>query len=314
MSYTSPPIRDWASVAALMEQVGPKEAGRQLGLSRSAVKSGVARFKRREEGAATGPLAEPRSPASGAGISCNEVETRLVVPDRHGFAMHPDWWRALLAVARELRPDKVITMGDWCDMVSLSHHPKRTPNITRFEDEIEEGKRRYGELQEAARPKEMYALEGNHEGWASGFMAEQPNLAGTLDIPKRTGLAETGIRWVSLTEQDDFRLGPVGYCHGISESRHSAKAHAEDFAPVVGVRFITFAHVHTFQTFTSKAGFMARCCGFGGDEKNSAFGYKKGRPAGWKLGFKIEEVCGQSVTDTDVYVIDGRAVFRGAVY
>jgi hypothetical protein len=242
------------------------------------------------------------------------TETRLVVPDRHGKAMDPKAWEILKDVAQDLRPDRVIVMGDFLDMVSLSHHPKREPDTTRFDDEIEEGKQALDELQEAAQARHFDYLEGNHESWCRSFMAEQPNLAGTLDIDKNLGLEERGIRWVSLYEQDNFQIGPVAYLHAISESRHSAMVHATDFGPTIGCKHVVFAHVHTFQCFVSKAGYLARCSGFLGDEKNIAFSYKKGRPAGWQLGFLIQEVSGTAVTDTEVRVVNGRAVFRGKAY
>jgi predicted phosphodiesterase len=200
-------------------------------------------------------------------------------------------------------------------MASLSHHPRRQPDVIKFAEEVAAGNRALDELGDALPSgcRQTY-LEGNHEGWSRSFEAENGALESVLAIDKHLRLAERGIDWVSLRRQDDFSLGPVAYLHGISESRHHSQTHADDFAPRVGKRHVVYGHMHTFQAATSKAGYSARCCGFLGDERNSAFGYKKGRPAPWVQGFLIQEVRGSCVTDTEVRITNGRAVFRGKVY
>jgi hypothetical protein len=307
------PISD-ADLRAVAERCNWSPAAVSRALGRGAKPPGSLGVRLRALRVAVARGGDVKRDGGGEARAQEGTETRLVVPDRHGKAMDPRAWKILKDVARDLRPDRVIVMGDFLDMASLSHHPKREPDTTRFVDEIDEGKQALDELQEAARPDDTDFLEGNHCGWARSFMAENPNLVGALDVAKNLRLEERGIRWVSLYEQDNFQLGPVAYCHGLSESRHHAMAHANDFGPTIGCKHVVYAHMHTFQSFTSKAGYTARCCGFLGDEKNVAFAYKKGRPAGWQLGFLIQEVSGTAVTDTEVRIVNGEAVFRGRVY
>ena len=249
-------------------------------------------------------------------------ETRLIVSDRHGQAQHPKAWKTLLKIADVIRPNRVEIIGDFIDTYSLSHHPKRQPGIVTFESEMEEGEKALQDLRDAVpRSCEIDYLQGNHEGWADSFEAMNPNLEGTLSIPKKLGLKQKKIRWVSLFEQDadegkHFRVGPVAYLHGVYEGNDSAKKHALNYGPAIGCKYVVFGHTHGMESFTSVAGYTARSCGFLGDRRHVAFKYRKGKPSSWVLGFLVQDIVGNAVSDTEVRIdyATGRAAFRGRVY
>lgn len=243
-------------------------------------------------------------------------ETRLIVPDAHVPYHDRKAWGILLSVAKDLRPDRCIVMGDFLDCLSLSSHPKTKPDVVKFAEELAAGNAALDQLQ-AALPDgcDIKYLGGNHdESRAARFEAENGNLENILSVRKHLKIEERGIEWISLRRQDNYAIGPVAYLHGISESKNNAAVHAEQFAPRIGKRHVVFAHMHSDQRFTSHAGFTAQCCGFLGDEYDGAFGYRKGRPAPWTLGFLIQTVYGDCVTDTFVRVRNGTACFNGRVY
>jgi predicted phosphodiesterase len=304
----NPTVRDWTPIAASVEAVGLTETGRRFGLSKEAVRSGVRRFR-----AGQGGVAPENAPAS-PGLAVNgRPERRLIIPDAHIPAHDRRAWEIMLAVCRDYRPDKTIIMGDLMDTASLSHHPKRQPNEIRLRDETDATNACLDDLMKAG-PGETYYLQGNHEFWSAGFEAENPQLEGCLDIPTWLRLKERGVRWVSLREQDDFKIGPIAYCHGVFEGQTAARKHAEVFGPKVGCRYVTFAHIHNDDVATSASGYTARCAGFLGDERLPAFGYRRGRPSPWTLGFRLEEVSGGLVADIPVRVVNGRAMVNGACY
>lgn len=266
-------------------------------------------------------IVAPRAQDSIIGASADRVETRVVLPDAHIPAHHRKAFATMKAIVKEVCPDRVILLGDWMDTYSLSHHPPRTPARTRFVDETEAAERELDDVRNAAPSAEFYELEGNHEGWASGYEAGSPSLEGVLNVPERLRLAEKGIRWVPLFEQDSdegrhFRLGPVAYLHAVFEGATAARKHAEIYGPRIGCRYVKFGHTHGMDSYTSPAGYTARSGGFLGDRRNIAFSYTKGRPCPWVLGFTIEEISGNTVTDTEIRIDydTGRAVFRGRAY
>lgn len=207
-------------------------------------------------------------------------------------------------------------MGDFLDCLSLSMHPKTKPDVVKFAEEIHAGNAALDQLQESLPDGcSVFYLGGNHdESRASRFEAENGNLENILSVKKHLRIDERGIHWVTLRQQDDWSLGPVAYLHGISESKHSAMVHAEQFGPRIGKKHVVFAHVHGDQRHTSHAGYTAQCSGFLGDEKDAAFSYMKGRPAPWTLGFLVQHVYGDCVTDTFVRIRNGQAAFGGKVY
>jgi predicted phosphodiesterase len=305
----NPTVRDWAPIAASVETVGLKETGRRFGLSKEAVRSGVRRFRAGQGGVA------PENAPAGPGLAVNgRPERRLIIPDAHIPAHDKRAWQIMLAVMRDYRPDRTIIIGDLIDSASLSHHPKREPNEVRLRDEMGAGNECLDQIQEAG-PGETYYLAGNHdESWYKSFEAENPNLEGCLDTPSWLRLKERGIRWVSLREQDNFKIGPVSYLHGVYEGTQAARNHALNHGPKVGCRYTVFGHVHGMDSSTSASGYTARACGFLGDESHIAFGYRKGRPSPWVLGFLLQEVSGDLVCDTEVRIVGGRALVNGAVY
>jgi hypothetical protein len=243
------------------------------------------------------------------------IERRIAIPDVHRPAHHEAAWKLLLEVAKDFRPHEAILMGDYLDLESLSQHPKKRPDTIKLKDELGDGNKGLDELDRALpRKTKRRFLQGNHCVRSERFEAEFGQLDGMLSIPAGLGLKKRGWQWVSLRQQNRFVLGPVAYLHGISESKHHAMLHAEQFAPRIGVRHVTYGHMHTLQSAQSNAGYSARCCGFLGDERNIAFSYTKGRPTAWVVGFVLQEICGANVVETEVRIVNGRAVFNGRLY
>jgi predicted phosphodiesterase len=323
---------DWSRLAlkarSLVEKHGLGGAAQRLGVSGSALRSGLARNP------STMPVARDSSPAGafsrrgegvgkGGGVPTRQKsknparDVRLILPDAHIPAHHVKAFATMNAIAKELNPTRLIIMGDWVDVLSLSRHPKRDPGVVRFEDETVAAERELDKVCNATPNAEKYLLQGNHDARSEAYEAEIPELEGALSIPKRLKLAEKRVRWVPLAEQDEtFEIDGTGYLHGVFEGVNAARQHAEILGPKVGIRRIVFAHCHSAQSWTTASGFSARCCMFLGDEKQKAFSYRKGRPSPWVLGFLIEEVYRNSVTYTEVRIDPktGRAVFRGQVY
>lgn len=244
-----------------------------------------------------------------------KVERRLIIPDVHRPAHHPAAWKVLLDVAKAYRPHEAIIMGDFLDLESLSQHPKNRPDTVKLKDELRSGEDGLDELDRVLpRNVRKWYLAGNHCARAERFEAAFGHLDGMLSIPKGLNLAKRRWQWVTLRQQNRFVLGPVAYLHGISESKNHAMVHAEQFAPRIGVRHVIYAHMHATQSAQSNAGYFARCCGFLGDEQNIAFAYTKGRPTAWVLSFLLQEVSGRTVTDTEVRIVNGRAVLNGRTY
>lgn len=240
-------------------------------------------------------------------------ETRLIVPDAHRPAHNRKAWKLLVGTAKDLQPDRIIIIGDFLNMTALDPHPRYRPDIRALKDDWKSGNEGLDELQNASPDSEVTYLQGNHEGWVGKYVAVHGELDGLLNVEDSLRLKERGILWVPLSRQRKaYRIGPVGYLHGAYEGATSSQNHANYLGPFVGARHLVHGHTHRLTSYTSAAGYTARCCGFLGDDSRAEFQkYMKGRPSGWALGFLVEEVCGDLVTDTEIRIIGSRALYDG---
>jgi predicted phosphodiesterase len=271
------------------------------------------------------PRAGWAEPEKGPAPKHPKVETKriAVLPDKHVKANDRKACAVARGIIKDFAPHRVVIIGDYMDMESLSHYPKRRPDITRLSEEYYEANVELDADQGAAPDAAWTYLEGNHEGWADKYAAIFGHLDGMLSVPQslyieprsdyhREAANLRGMTWVPLGKQPVV-LDGVGFLHGVFESKHHAAAHAENLGPSVGVRTLVAGHTHDFQSYTSAAGFQCFHCGFLGDPSSIAFAYTRGKPRPWRHGLLLIEVTGELVTVTQVPILNGRAVLSGRV-
>lgn len=118
----------------------------------------------------------------------NRPQTHLVVPDPHA---HPDHdneranWLGQLIM--DVKPDKVIVLGDMWDMASMSGYDKGKKSFhgKSYKKDIDAGldfdERLWAPLRKAKkkRPRRVF-IEGNHEFRLKKLLDLQPELEGTV--------------------------------------------------------------------------------------------------------------------------------------
>jgi hypothetical protein len=267
----------------------------------------------------TAPEATERARASR-----EEVRRVAVIPDTHVPFHDRQAWAVALSVVREWAPHRVVLIGDFMDTEAVSRHGKNTPDTVRLAEEYHETNLRLDELQETAPDATWLYLEGNHEARVSKWCAEFGSMDGLLDPaealymkPRDEGYHRStsllrGMEWIPLSRQP-FQIDGCAYLHGVYENQHHAAFHALHLGPEIGCKEIRFGHMHTLQSAISPAGYHAACVGFLGDKTQRAFKYKRGKPAPWALGLVLQEIGGGLVTDTQVRIVNGRALVSGNV-
>lgn len=252
-----------------------------------------------------------------------------IIPDAHVPFQHSRAWACTLGILKEWHPNVVVIIGDLLDMESVSKHPKSRPDLVRLAEEYRYGNYALDALQNAvAGGCDWYYIEGNHERRAVKYANEHGTLDGLLKVPEQLYITHRGgdyhrdkggelrgMVWVPY-EAQPLLLPHSAYYHGhTSTSRHHASWHADVYCPRnTGGRTLFYGHNHTFQGFTSTTGNRAQCVGFLGNDKAPALGYLEGRPTTWEHGLVLQEVApGGQMSYTAVRIINGRAVFHGAV-
>ena len=228
----------------------------------------------------------------------------------HKLALHdPRAMDLALQFVSDFKPDTLILGGDILDCGAVSHHNQGKPGRT-------EGMRIIADAKDCARefidplnhsayiPTKVYII-GNHEGWLTDAMEEQPQYEGMLDIDVLLPLGG----WTIIPRGSHYNLGKMTFMHGdqLSGGEHVAKQAVTTFE-----RSVRFGHFHTYQAFTKttpidnklgKTGVCVPClC-----KKDMA--YAKGKPNRWVQGINFGYVFADGTYSDQVSLItNGRLV------
>lgn len=266
---------------------------------------------------------EPVRSKPAKGQAAKTVRTLVFADAHHPYVSEPAW-NCLLGIIRDVKPDRVVNLGDFMDMESLSRHPKSKPDLVRLSSEYYAANVALDEVQNAAPGAEHYYIEGNHEGRAGKFTNEFGTLDGMLSVAQSLFLEPNpdhyhrrssdnirGMKWIPLSMQP-FGIDGVGYLHGLSETKHHAAYTAETEGPARGHRLLMYGHMHAAQSYTSSAGFQARSCPWLGNATAPVFrAYVKGRSRPWSHGVELIESCDGAVSVTSIPIVNGRALVGG---
>lgn len=237
----------------------------------------------------------------------------LVLPDMHFPFEDRLVWSTMLAVARDMRPDVVVIIGDWIDCFSISEFPKTPGRAQCLKDEVDAGGAALDELLALRVPRVVWT-EGNHEERLTRtVIAKNPALWGFVPtIPDYLQLKEKGVEWVPYRRW--IKIGKfaftheVGYC-GVNAARASLMAFGNN---------IVFGHSHragvVYSGNTEGDKHVALNVGWGGDFDQVDYGHRAQQVREWQHAFgwvvQDERGCGWG---TVTPIIDGRCVVDGRV-
>lgn len=169
--------------------------------------------------------------------------------NRHKIPIHdPRTLAAVLAFARDFKPDILIWGGDILDCGAISHHNRKkrlaVEDLRLAEDAA--GLAAYMASLRAAAGKveQEYYLLGNHEDWLKDVVEEYPALEGILGVRQLLGLPPE----VRVIDQGgSLQLGKLAFLHGdqLKGGDYVAKRSGDIYA-----RNIRFGHYHTYQAAT----------------------------------------------------------------
>ena len=235
----------------------------------------------------------------------------------HKIALHdPKAWGAVLAFAKEFKPDTWVMGGDMLDCGVISHHNHGKPGATeglKLLADAKEGHETFiAPVEEIVGKKgNLIYITGNHEDWLTDLTEKIPALEGFVDLSTILKLKN----WNIIPQGGAYKLGKLTFIHGdtVKGGEHVAKNAVVNYE-----RSIRFGHHHTYQAYTkcsaidyknAKTGMAVPClC-----TKNPKYG--EGAPNRWCQGFLygyIED--GGNFSDSVAIILDGRCVINGKVY
>lgn len=144
-----------------------------------------------------------------------KMKTVLVCPDVHIPFECESSIRCLIRVAKELRPDVFVCLGDLLDFYQLSRFDKDPSRKTTVADDCDLARKWFYKLDRALPDKcTKVFIEGNHEArlqkwiWANGSDLGKmiPALGDYLHLP--------ALGWEHVRYGELWRYGNVAYMHG----------------------------------------------------------------------------------------------------
>lgn len=241
------------------------------------------------------------------------VERILFVPDTHVPFEDPRAWSLMMTVARALRPEHIVILGDFADMWAVSAHDKSPTRRDSLDSEMAAVAQRLNELDSLGARTRVYC-EGNHEDRLTRYITRAaPELFDFVAFPKIQRLAERGWTWVPYREH--HRIGKVFVTHDLGQAGVYAAARAR--ATMGGN--VVIGHVHRmgvhYASTAEGTGHVSASFGWLGDATQAKY-LPAAKRAEWQLGFGLgymEPATGH-VHLQAVPIVDYRCVVEGALF
>lgn len=173
----------------------------------------------------------------------------LVLPDLQVPYEDKRSLSAVEGVMRDYRWDEIIQLGDFLDLDCISsYNEKRLRTIAgkTLQKDFDAGNRVLDRWQHLAPRSKIVILEGNHDERMLRYIDANPQLEGTVEVPKGLRLEERGIWWVPYWSKGDVhKIGHAYFIHGEYVNDHHAKKHVTRFGGNV-----FYGHAHDVQTYS----------------------------------------------------------------
>lgn len=158
----------------------------------------------------------------------DKYETILWLSDTHVPFEDRKSVKAVLAFAKDLRPDYVVAGGDMVDFYSVSSYDKDPRRANKLQEELDKGKDLLARLRGVVGHAPIVYLEGNHENRLARYLRANPELSSlkALEIPELLGFRDLGIEYRAHWLYKDFL-----FKHG----DYTNKYHAEKELTVEGI-------------------------------------------------------------------------------
>lgn len=241
------------------------------------------------------------------------TERILFIPDTHVPFEDARAWDVMMDVARAVRPETIVILGDFADMWAVSAHDKSPTRRENLESEMKAVASRLDELDSLGAKRKLY-VEGNHEERLTRYMTQRaPDVFEYVQYRKIQRLDERGWQWVPYREH--AKIGKVFVTHDLGEAGMYAAARARG---TMGGN-VVIGHVHRMQVnYASVAegtGHVSAAFGWLGDSTKATY-MPAAKRAAWQLGFGLGymEPATGNVHLQAVPIVDYRCVVEGSLF
>lgn len=281
----------------------------------------------RQTGVALAPVIRPsrvERPARPTGKSLGTDYSTLVWSDVHFPFQDEAALGVLRQVARDLKPKRLVCLGDIMDFWEISDHRGPLNTEPELQATIDASVAHLSDMVALSGAEDAVFLGGNHEDrWARLLdrarndiqfrqLLRLPKVQRALAFESVVGFEDLGYSYSPYAEGKPFiENGVLLYTHGSLTNKHCAEAHLSKYG-----KNVIFGHLHRIQNYTKRdlkgqeAGWCIGCLSTL-DPHYEIF-------ANWHHGFAVvswKQVAGEWLFDVEqVRIHNGTAIWRGRVY
>lgn len=240
-----------------------------------------------------------------------KTKTVLVLPDTHVPYHDKRAWSLFLQVAKSLRPDHLVLLGDFCDFYSVSQYPKDASRKCSLEWELEQTNLELDKL--TGLSPDIRYCEGNHENRLARYLSgNAPQLAGVLNVKSALRIRERGWLWVPY--KDSTRIGKFNFLHDCGRS--GVAAIRQTLADYGGN--VVFGHTHRLGIEYSGSikgdAHVALNAGWLGDWRAIDYHHRDRVRRESRLGFGVVTMSGDLGFAQAVPIVNYTCVVNGKVF
>ncbi len=237
----------------------------------------------------------------------------LLVPDLHAPYHHKPSWSLLGRVAKTIKPDVLIDLGDLVDNYAVSEHLKEVDRPPTVDHEIEAANACLDDMDSWA--KERHFIEGNHETRLHRYLLKHsPALAKLVKIEELLKLKSRG--WSFTPYGRTLKVGKLHLTHCIN-GKAGMNAHRAALATYQ--HNIAIGHTHRMAVcYGGNAlgeAHVGAMLGWLGDVRHIDYTHQADARANWQLGFGVGLIEPNGTFHLQaVPIINGKAFVFGTLF
>lgn len=243
-----------------------------------------------------------------------QLESVLIVPDVHRPYHDKQAWKLVMNVAKALKPQGIIVLGDFGDMYSVSSFSKDPKRALKLDWEVKDCNAGLDELDALGAKWKIY-IAGNHEQRLQRYLQDKaPALYPFIKIEQIMRLNERG--WKFVPYKSDIKVGRVYFTHDVSYAGRNAVFRTLDAYQ----HSVVIGHTHrmAYVVEGDATGRAIISCQFGwlGDVKQVDYMHRLKASKDWALGFGIGYLEPKTglLFITPVPLVNYKCVVSGELY
>ena len=213
------------------------------------------------------------------------LERILIVPDTHIPFEDKKAVDLMFKVAKDLKPDHVIHLGDMVDFYALSFHDKDPKRATCLEDELEEGKLFLRRLKALGAKTNVLCGSNHHDRIIRYTRQKAPELSALHTECRLLDLDTIGFKHVPY--RTSYKIGKMRFTHDVG---HAGKYAVQQTLNAIQHN-VVIGHVHRIGYFIEGniegEKHVALCPGWLGDAATIDYMHRDKVAKDWSLGFAV---------------------------